>query len=90
MDGIEAAYVKPPAEPAQFRLNEMAPAAEEPPVVTPDFTARQDYLERAPVGIDAISTPQLAVVAGERTSKSSTSSGVGASIMKTSYRIREV
>jgi hypothetical protein len=63
MDGIEAAYVKPPAEPAQvterpakparFRLNEMAPAAEEPPVVTPDFTSRQDYLERAPVGIDA-------------------------------------
>jgi|SRR5215207_232930 len=53
MDGIEAAYVKPPAEPAQFRLNEMAPAAEEPPVITPDFTARQDYLEKAPVGIDA-------------------------------------
>jgi Subtilase family len=63
MDGIEAAYVKPPAEPAhvteppakpvQFRLNEMAPAAEEPPAVTPDFTSRQDYLERAPVGIAA-------------------------------------
>jgi hypothetical protein len=51
MDGIEAAYVKPPAEsaqvteppakPAQFMLNEMVPAAEEPPVVTPDFTRRR-------------------------------------------------
>jgi hypothetical protein len=39
MDGIEAAYVKPPAEPAQFRLNEMAPVAEEPPVVMPNFTS---------------------------------------------------
>jgi hypothetical protein len=64
MDGIEGAYVKPPAEPAQateqpakpaqFRLNEMAPAAAEPPAVTANFTSRQDYLERAPVGIDAI------------------------------------
>jgi subtilase family protein len=53
MDGIEGAYVKPPPELAQFMLNEMAPVAEEPPVVTPDFTTRQDYLGSAPVGIDA-------------------------------------
>lgn len=52
-DGIEAAYVKPPAEPAEFRLNDMAPQAEEPPVVTPDFTARQGYLDPAVTGIDA-------------------------------------
>jgi hypothetical protein len=52
-DGIEAAYVKPPAEPAEFRLNDMAPQAEEPPVATPDFTARQGYLDPAVVGIDA-------------------------------------
>jgi hypothetical protein len=59
MDGIEGAYVKPPVELAQatkaarFRLNEMTPAAAEPPAATPNFTARQDYLERAPEGIDA-------------------------------------
>ena len=52
-DGIEAAYVKPPAEPAEFRLNDMAPRADEPPVVTPNFTARQHYLGPAVVGIDA-------------------------------------
>lgn len=52
-DGIEAAYVKPPAEPAEFRLNDMAPQSEEPPVTTPDFTARQRYLDPAVVGIDA-------------------------------------
>ena len=52
-DGIEAAYVKPPAEPAQFRLNDMAPQVGEPPVVTPDFTPQQLYLGAAPTGIDA-------------------------------------
>ena len=34
-------------------LNEMAPAGEVPPIVTPDFTAKQGYLTPAPVGIDA-------------------------------------
>jgi hypothetical protein len=53
LDAVEAAYIKPPAEPAQMRFNEMAPAAEEPPAHTPDFTARQEYLNAAPVGIDA-------------------------------------
>lgn len=53
IDGIEAAYVKPPAEPAEFRLNDMAPQVEEPSHHTPNFTARQDYLGPAVVGIDA-------------------------------------
>jgi hypothetical protein len=34
-------------------LNEMTPTAEAPPVVTPDFSAMQGYLNPAPVGIDA-------------------------------------
>src|SRR6478672_2527369 len=34
-------------------MNEMAPAAEEPPPATPDFAARQLYLDAAPAGIDA-------------------------------------
>jgi hypothetical protein len=53
IDGIEAAYVKPPAEPAEFKLNDMVPQAEEAPHHTLDFTARQEYLNAAPVGIDA-------------------------------------
>jgi Subtilase family len=53
LDAVDAAYVKPPAEPPQMRLNEMAPLAAEPPAHTPNFTARQDYLGPAPVGIDA-------------------------------------
>ena len=52
VDGIEAAYVKPPSEPAQLKLNDMTPRAESPPA-TPDFTARQGYLDAAPGGIDA-------------------------------------
>jgi hypothetical protein len=54
MEGIEAAYVKPPAEPAVFKLNDMTPQAEEPPVVTPNFTSRQGYLGAAPLGIEAL------------------------------------
>jgi hypothetical protein len=53
MEGIEGAYVKPRPELAQFMLNEMVAVAEEPPVVTPNFTTRQEYLGGAPVGIDA-------------------------------------
>jgi hypothetical protein len=48
---IQAAYVKPGAEPAQ--INDMAPASSEAPPATPDFTARQGYLNPAPGGIDA-------------------------------------
>ncbi|SEL46713.1 S8 family peptidase [Haloferax larsenii] len=60
LDAVEAAYVKPPAEPAEAvgeaeveALNDMTPAMESPPVNTPDFTPRQGYLDSAPDGIDA-------------------------------------
>ncbi|TKJ17980.1 hypothetical protein A6V29_01175 [Blastococcus sp. CCUG 61487] len=53
LDGVAAAYVKPPAEPATAPLNDMAPDAAEPPAATPDFTSRQGYLDPAPGGIDA-------------------------------------
>jgi hypothetical protein len=62
-EAIEAAYVKPPAWPAEAEdgddegaaaeLNTMLPAEELPPAVTPDFTPRQGYLDVAPGGIDA-------------------------------------
>lgn len=48
---IEAAYVKPGAEPAQ--LNDMIATAMDAPPATPDFTPRQGYLNAAPGGIDA-------------------------------------
>lgn len=58
-DAVEAAYIKPPAEPAmapevqEESINEAMPAAEEAPPATPDFTARQIYLNAAPAGVDA-------------------------------------
>lgn len=53
LDAVDGAYVKPPAEPARMQLNDMAPALEEAPAVTPDFSARQLYLNAAPTGVDA-------------------------------------
>jgi hypothetical protein len=53
LDAVDAAYVTPPTEPAQVRLNDMTARMEEPPVHTLDFTARQGYLGPAPTGIDA-------------------------------------
>ena len=57
LDAVVAAYVKPPAELATLDVREdinvMAPAAVVAPVVTPDFTPRQIYLNAAPEGIDA-------------------------------------
>ena len=65
---VEAAYVKPPttlavltatapkankAAEAVETLNDMQPAAEDAPLVTPDFTASQQYLDYAPAGVDA-------------------------------------
>jgi hypothetical protein len=48
---VEAAFLKPAVElPA---INDMAAAPEEPPPATPDFTARQIYLDAPPSGIDA-------------------------------------
>ena len=58
-DVVEAAYVKPPAElpialdQVSEIFNDMVPLAEEAPPVSPDFTARQAYLDAAPGGIDA-------------------------------------
>lgn len=58
--GVEAAYVKPEAEPPVAapeviqRLNDMVPQIEALPAATPDFTARQVYLNAAPAGIDAL------------------------------------
>ncbi len=48
---VEAAYVKPPAELPQ--INNMTALAVEAPLLTPDFTVRQGYLDAAPGGIDA-------------------------------------
>jgi hypothetical protein len=48
---VEAAYLKPAVELPQ--INDMAAAPEEPPPATPDFTARQIYLDAPPSGIDA-------------------------------------
>ena len=62
---VEAAYVKPAAEPAVVAepavaavmeregLKDMRPSQQQPPAVTPDFTGNQLYLEVAPGGIDA-------------------------------------
>lgn len=58
---VEAAYVKPPAELAQVTtveatrppINDMAPLSIDAPPTTPNFIARQNYLNPAPVGIDA-------------------------------------
>ena len=40
-------------EAPDLHLNEMAPVGEMAPAVTPNFTPLQDYLDAAPVGIDA-------------------------------------
>jgi hypothetical protein len=57
---VEAAYVKPPVELAETAeiapremLNNMQPLIGDAPPATPDFIARQGYLEPAPAGIDA-------------------------------------
>jgi hypothetical protein len=60
LDEVEGAYVKPKGEPPveameaiDRSLNDMAPADEDPPAVTPNFSARQIYLNPAPAGINA-------------------------------------
>ena len=55
---VEAAYVKPAGEPPTVPvepqpINDMEPRSDEAPATTPDFTGRQDYLDAAPVGVDA-------------------------------------
>jgi len=59
LEVVEAAYVKPPAEPPSETpeivrmLNDMVPLAEEAPLATPDFSNRQGYLNAAPEGVEA-------------------------------------
>jgi hypothetical protein len=48
---VEAAYVKPRAEPAINRMQATAPARAA--AGSPDFSTRQDYLMAAPSGVDA-------------------------------------
>ncbi|HET9046021.1 MAG TPA: S8 family serine peptidase [Casimicrobiaceae bacterium] len=48
---VDAAYVKPPAE--LPGINDMKPKAAPAPASTPDFSARQGYLDIAPGGVDA-------------------------------------
>lgn len=61
-ESVEAAYVKPAAETPsaavplaemEMEINTMSPNVEDAPPATPDFTARQGYLDAAPGGIDA-------------------------------------
>ncbi len=64
LDVVEAAYIKPPAEPATAVapperetetevVNDMVALEEEAPPATADFTSRQGYLNAAPAGVDA-------------------------------------
>lgn len=52
LEEVEAAFVKPPAYPAMW-MADAPPQTDEPPAGTPDFTARQGFLNAAPGGIDA-------------------------------------
>lgn len=63
-EAVETAYVKPVAEPPSVILeeeradrgvvlNDMYPTTTAAPPATPSFVTRQDYLDAAPVGIDA-------------------------------------
>src|SRR5512142_2460274 len=59
-DLVDAAYVKPPAEPPQVvmekpaAINDMQPDAADAPPATPNLASRQIYLTAAPAGIDAL------------------------------------
>ena len=48
---VAGAFIKPGAEPAL--INDMAPAEQEAPPASPDFSARQGYLDAAPGGVEA-------------------------------------
>ncbi len=53
LESVEAAYVKPPAEPPMINTG-TPPKPEEAPPATPDLTASQAYLGAAPAGIEAL------------------------------------
>jgi hypothetical protein len=70
---VEAAYVKPAAElpialdQVSEIFNDMVPLAEEAPQVSPDFTARQAYLDAAPAASTHVMrghNPESALVFG--------------------------
>ncbi|MFI6044942.1 S8 family serine peptidase [Nocardia sp. NPDC051321] len=52
-DAVDGAYLKPPAEPPIAPDATTFTAAADAPPVTPNFEARQGYLDPAPQGIDA-------------------------------------
>jgi hypothetical protein len=52
-DAVISTFLKPPAYPAVFLNANLLPMADPAPSATPDFTARQGYLDAAPAGIDA-------------------------------------
>jgi hypothetical protein len=52
-DTVEAAYVKPPAEPPAIN-DELPPDPNDAPPATPNFVASQVYLGAAPAGIEAL------------------------------------
>ncbi|MFI9402721.1 S8 family peptidase [Nocardia sp. NPDC052316] len=52
-DEVDGAYVKPPAEPPIAPDGAPDARADDAPPVTPNFQARQGYLDPAPQGIDA-------------------------------------
>ena len=54
LDTVEAAYIKPPSSPpVAEEMNTMVPLSAPAPSQTPDFRARQGYLDSAPGGVDA-------------------------------------
>lgn len=53
LESVEAAYVRPAGEAPVLRDSVAAPLADEAPPATPNFSARQGYLDAAPGGIDA-------------------------------------
>ncbi|MFI7000737.1 S8 family serine peptidase [Nocardia sp. NPDC050175] len=52
-DAVDGAYLKPPAEPPIAPDGTAYSVAADAPPVTPNFEARQGYLDAAPQGIDA-------------------------------------
>jgi subtilisin family serine protease len=53
LNSVEAAYVKPPAEPPMIN-EDTPPDPNDAPPVTPNFAASQIYLGAAPAGIEAL------------------------------------
>lgn len=87
LETVDAAYVKPPAEPAQVTvertraLMDVEPVLQEAPSTTPNFQARQVWGSRRSVSTPP--TPGRFQAARVRTSGSSTASGDGSSRTRT-------